>query len=100
MSELTIQFEIKAALTKLGYIVLSTSSVAAGRPRRARSTSSGVPDLLISHDKWQEGMWLGLEVKTAKGKPTTEQQELLDRGRIVAVRSVDEALRVMDWGKL
>lgn len=99
LSEKDIQFAIKRKLTELGYIVLSTSSIAAGRGRRAASTSSGVPDLLVSHKKWQCGVWLGLEVKTEKGRLTPEQTELYNLGRIVIVRSVEMAVIVAEgWG--
>lgn len=94
MSEIQLQHEIISALRKLGFIVLSTSSAAAGRPKRFKDHSSrGIPDLLVSRKEW--GHWLGLEVKLPKGRIKPEQKELSDMGLVHIVYSLDDALSVV-----
>lgn len=53
--------------------------------------TKGVPDLLVSKPSWVKGCWLGLELKKAKGVLSPEQAELHRCGRIVIVRSIEEA---------
>lgn len=52
----------------------------------------GVPDLIISSPAWPRWCWLGMELKTQKGKPSPEQKRLEAADHIVIVRSVDEAM--------
>jgi hypothetical protein len=54
-------------------------------------STPGVPDLLVTKKAWPEGSWLGLEVKNAKGKLTDEQKVLEANGRIIVVRSIEDA---------
>ncbi|NBW10336.1 MAG: hypothetical protein EBR82_20135 [Caulobacteraceae bacterium] len=54
--------------------------------------SKGVPDLIITHDKWPAYAWLGMEIKKPGGKPTPEQAALAARKRIVIVDDVFVAL--------
>lgn len=45
---------------------------------------AGIPDLLVTHDSWPEGVWLGIEMKRdASSRVRPEQQALLDRKRIL-----------------
>lgn len=98
-SEATIQASAKDALKKLGYIVLDTSVRGPARVmRHAKLTgaSKGIGDLLISHPRWLKGVWIMIDAKAHKGKPTTEQQELIDAGRLIASSSLDEILAYVE----
>lgn len=96
MTERELQAQVMSALRKLGYVVLSTSSAAAGRPKRFNDqTSRGIPDLLVSKRGW--GKWLGLELKGSKKTPVSpEQKELSDMGLVHIVYSLDDALSVLE----
>lgn len=97
LSESQIQEQIKEALKAMGCIVLDTSargSARVMRTARQTGTSKGIPDLLISHASWAP-LWLGIEVKDAKGTLKPEQKQLLDLGRIVIARSVEDALEAV-----
>ena len=69
----------------------------AGR-RIGTLNTPGVPDLLVTKDSWPTAVFLGLEVKRPAsighrpGALTPAQKELLAAGRIIIVRSMDEAL--------
>lgn len=101
-TEAGLQAAIVQALTLTGHVVLETSEHRRGQtcPRcgqwqvlaGGRGTSKGVPDLLVTDEDWPVGVWVGLEVKTRDGRVSPAQQALSDRGRIVVVRSVEEAL--------
>lgn len=98
MSESELQGQIKSALRRLGYICLDTSTYGSARVmRQARmgGNSKAIPDLLVARGGWPQGIWLGMEVKLPKGGVKAEQQELLDAGMIVIVRTVDEAITEM-----
>jgi hypothetical protein len=73
------------ALRKVGCKVSDTSGV--GR---------GFPDLVVRATKgdiWRTPRILLMEVKTAKGKLTPDQEQFIaDWPEVVVVRSVDEAL--------
>ena len=78
--------EIQASIVKLlkgfGFTVLVTSR---GLQRGSSAIQKGIPDLLVSIPSVPFG-WVGLEVKTAKGKIRPEQQELHDQGKVAIVR--------------
>ena len=98
MTELDLQKQIIQGLRAHGFTVLSTSSGAAGRPRRFNgNTSKGVPDLFAA--KTGTDRWTGLEVKLPKGRVKPEQQELADSGMVYIVRSLDDALAIMVKGE-
>jgi hypothetical protein len=90
MTESELQSSIKKSLKQLGYIAMSTSRYNTSANRRGAS-EPGIPDILVTHKNWRPGMWLGLEVKTDKGKLKPEQAELLEAQRIFVVRSWEEA---------
>jgi hypothetical protein len=105
MTEEQVQNEIINRLTQLKYITLQTThrvkmvtcpNTRCGHrfyPAGSYGSSYGVPDLLVSSKSWNpDGIWLGLEVKNKKGKLSKTQQDLLDLGRIVIVRSAEEAV--------
>ena len=57
-----------------------------------RLNGAGIPDLLVAY----RGHWLPMEVKSAHGKLTARQAEMLFRaGPIPIVRSVAEALALI-----
>lgn len=61
-----------------------------------QARSRGVPDIAITCDEWGQ-LWLMTELKknTAKKSLTTEQQELVDFGRILIVRNPDEVIEAI-----
>lgn len=91
MRESEISGAIKTGLKAMGYVVLSTASYHSKIGRKT-GISVGVPDLLVSHDNWPNGSWLGLEIKNAKGILGPEQEALEKAGRIVIARSWDDAI--------
>jgi hypothetical protein len=100
-SEEQIQACIIQGLELLGYLVLATPHryklqtcprcAQRFRPTGGYGSSRGVPDILISHRTWPAGCWLGLEVKAGRTAVSIEQQQLADAGRIILVRSWEEA---------
>lgn len=96
-----VQASIVQALRSAGYEVLKTSRV---RKRCVHcgkfssggdGVSRGVPDLLVRNPEWPPAVWLGVEVKGGRTALSPEQHELLQRGSIVVVRSVDDALAAL-----
>jgi hypothetical protein len=100
-TEAAIQRTIVEGLSWLGYIVLLTqhqyklqtcpSCQCRFRPIGGYGTSKAISDLLVSHPHWGIGVWLGLEVKGPKTPVSPEQKLLAAQGRIVIVRSWEEA---------
>lgn len=92
-TESSIQSTLKQALEACGYIV---GEVAKGRSAKATGawtgTTPGLPDILVSHPNWHDGMWLGIELKTPTGKLRREQAILHAQGRTIVARSVVEGL--------
>lgn len=104
-SEEQVQRQIQEALLRCRYRVLSTvhrfkqttcpNCATRFRPSGAYGADRGVPDLLVSHDAWGGGgwpLWVGVEVKGPKTPLSPEQRELEASGRIVVVRSWQEAV--------
>jgi hypothetical protein len=54
--------------------------------------TKGIGDLLVRNPAWPTAMKLNLEVKSATGKLSPEQQQSEERGGIVIVRSAEEAM--------
>lgn len=89
---------IRDALELRGYLCQRVNQ------RRADlSGSDVVPDLLVSREKWDTGVWIGGEVKTQTGRLSKRrpshkthygysQADLFERGRIYVWRSAEEAL--------
>lgn len=86
--ETLVQRAITEVLGLAGVLVLHTSAFTARGPL---GTAKGVPDLLCYAEDAPGLMW-GLEVKTAKGRPTPEQKRLSDAGMYAIVRSPEEAI--------
>lgn len=89
-TEREIQRAAVAALRKLNYMVIVTSTY-----RSVRNTR-GTPDLFVfrrgygyPHDP---GRWVGIEVKSGTGPLTAEQQALVDAGMVTVCRSVEDAI--------
>ncbi|MCX6359769.1 MAG: hypothetical protein NT029_08190 [Armatimonadetes bacterium] len=99
--------ELQAAITRRlradGHTVLSTSRHRRGvtcrkcgawsMPQGGDGVDRGVPDLLVHVDG---ARWIGMEVKGHRTAVSPEQQALRDAGRIVIVRSVEEALEAAE----
>lgn len=94
ISEAELQRQIVEALEVMRFKVLVTTvKIRSKDPRHHRTgQSKGIPDLIVSKEQWIKGIWLGLEVKSENGRVRPEQQELARLGRIVIVRSLDEAI--------
>lgn len=87
MKESQLQQAIKDALVLAGFRVLHTS---AHRQKGPSGVSPGVPDLLVTHQCCKPN-WLGIEVKTDKGRLSPAQKELADLGMVKVARSPREA---------
>jgi hypothetical protein len=56
---------------------------------------AGVPDLLVTHPRWPEGVWIGLECKGTKTRLSPEQRRLHAARRIYVVRSWEDGLQAV-----
>jgi hypothetical protein len=102
MSEEEVQAQAIADLRRAGWIVLQTSVRYFAqccrecgswfRPEGGTGQTAGIPDLLVSHETWPLGVWLGVEMKNAGGELSPEQDLLRLLGRIVIARSRTEVL--------
>lgn len=95
-----VQKVIVDGLRLLGYTVLVTTH----RVRRCQcgrwgrgdyGATKGVPDLLVRRKNWNDGVYVGLEVKGPKTPLSREQKALLAEGGLVVVRSLEDALEVL-----
>ena len=95
-----IQNEIRAALSP--YCIIFRMNVGSGRTEDGRHFSTGVPvgfsDLFGVRSA--DGRAVFIEVKTAKGKPSEEQMNFIEKMRSVNAiagicRSVDEAIALI-----
>lgn len=66
------------------------------RSPRGYGANKGVPDLLIRKGDWPAWMWLGMECKGRNTKVSPEQSSLEVLGAIVIVRTLDDAIRILD----
>lgn len=96
-----IQRVIVDGLRLLGCVVLVTTH----RVKRCRcgawsrgdyGATPGVPDLLVRKDGWPAACWLGLEVKGPRTALSRQQKLLRDRGGIIVVRSLEDALGALE----
>lgn len=67
-------------------------------PTGWQGNSVGAPDLIISHPSWAQGEWLAIELKSAKGdfRGREEQKRLVDAGRILLARSLNDVIEILD----
>lgn len=94
-----LQAAIVRRLRAGGHVVLSTSRHRRGvvcarcgawtMPQGGDGADRGVPDLLVHADG---ARWIGIEVKGHRTEVSPEQAALAEAGRIVIVRSVEEAV--------
>ena len=101
-TEEVIQAAAIRDLTKACFVVLQTSvryhnQKCAGcgawaRPTGGTGTTPGVPDLIVSHELWPTGLWIGIEMKSATGVLSPAQRLLRAQGRIFVARSAAEAV--------
>jgi hypothetical protein len=83
---------LREGLTLLGYDVFRVGQ----RRSDLGGQDSGCPDLLVTSTRYPIGVFLGLEVKTFKGRLSPRQAELAAQGRIVVVRSWEAVLRAIE----
>mgnify|MGYP000148992598 CR=1 FL=1 len=81
--ESEIQSSIVKLLRGFGFTVLVTSR---NLQRGGSAIQKGIPDLLVSIPGIDYG-WVGVEVKTAKGRVKPEQQELSDKKQVKIARN-------------
>lgn len=111
--EASIQREIKAVLTALGYTVMETGKGRSRTPCSAcgarsyaigwQGNTPGLPDLYVHRKGWGHPVAVALELKAPDGKPTETQQWLYEMGMTHIVRSAADALDVLtgietSWG--
>ena len=97
-----VQAETIKALTADGYRVLQTSRRYRPCPNcgkidhRGDGATQGVPDLIVCRDNWPLAVMAGIEMKGAKTAVSEAQEQLAAAGRIVIVRSYEDALAAAD----
>ena len=90
--ESEIQSSIVKLLRGFGFTVLVTSR---NLQRGGSAIQKGIPDLLVSIPGVAYA-WVGIEVKTAKGRVRPEQQELSEARKVKIARcELDAALAVL-----
>lgn len=114
-TEKQLQAQIVEGLGAAGYIVRQLGHITKQvrceqcghwqTPHVGYGNDAGVPDLLVAHRTWPVGIWSGQEVKTPRydtllgtiegGRLSREQRELEELGRIVIIRSLEDALAAL-----
>lgn len=84
--EYTLCYQVKETLELLGYVVKRTGQ----RRSDFGGQDAGTPDVFAA--KPGSPMWLGMEAKVDKGRLSPAQQELVDAGCSVVIRSVQDAV--------
>jgi len=103
MSELNIQKAILDYLQyqengiKLWFVRSASGEVNTDTGRRFKTGKVGCPDILLC----KHGCFIGLEVKTAKGRQSKgqkEAQKIIEAcgGRYHVVRSIDDVIKVLE----
>jgi hypothetical protein len=82
-----LQAVIRVRLEMAGYVVLSTT---VRKVRSGYGASPGIPDLLVTRHGWNA--FIGLEVKTQRGRVREAQRRLVQLGAVCIVRSLEDAL--------
>jgi hypothetical protein len=115
-SEKQLQAQIVGGLRAAGYIVLETGHYVKQTrcprcgewhtPHTGTANTPGTSDLLVSHPKWPVAIMVALELKTPEyrtllgtipaGRLSKEQKDLAQLGRIAVVRSIEDAMLVLD----
>ncbi len=60
-----------------------------------QGNTPGLPDVYVHSDEWAMPLAVALELKAEKGRPSEAQKELATRRLTVIVRSVKEALAII-----
>ena len=103
MSESNIQkaildyLQYQENLSKLWFVRSASGEVNTDTGRRFKTGKKGCPDILLCKD----GCFIGLEVKTDKGRQSKAQVESQKRieacgGRYYIVRSIDDVIKVLE----
>lgn len=88
-SEKLLVARIVHVLESRGCVVIQTGQ----RKAKGAGNTVGAPDLFATRSVFH--YWIGMEVKTAEGRPSKEQQELIDAGKVFLVRNEQQALDAM-----
>lgn len=92
--ESDVQQAVTDALTLAGCDFWQTS---AWRQKTSSGVTKGIPDLLVRLPSMAAGIAIGIEVKAAKGRASSDQANAINRGLIAAVvRSPIEALQAVE----
>lgn len=83
--------DITKALEGQGYLV----AVVGQHKAKGSGTTVGYPDMSVRRQAWPDGLACLLEVKTAQGELSPEQEDLLKRGWSYVVRSVSGAMSAL-----
>jgi hypothetical protein len=83
--------DITKALREQGYLV----AVVGQHKAKGSGTTVGYPDMSVRRRTWPDGLVCLIEVKTASGELSGEQEELLKLGWSYVVRSVDGAISAL-----
>lgn len=77
-------------LTKNGF----AWAVAGQYKAKGSGTTEGFPDLWVRHPVWPRGLWVAIELKTATGTLSPEQERLHDAGGSHVCRSIGQVSEV------
>ena len=103
MSESNIQkaildyLQYQENLSKLWFVRSASGEVNTDTGRRFKTGKKGCPDILLCY----RGRFIGLEVKTAKGRQSKAQVEAQKRieacgGKYYIVRSIDDVIDILE----
>jgi hypothetical protein len=104
ISEKDRQTAVITTLTGIGYVVLQVAQkkvpivckCGLRHWPKVTGNTNGVPDLLISHDRWVGmGVMMGMEMKTPTTRRRPEQIALNNRGMTVIIENVQQALQAV-----
>lgn len=99
VSESHLQKLIVDYLEVLGFVVIQTGQFGMSPERKVNTV--GTPDLIVHHPRWERGKCLVIELKTAIGTLSKEQQAFYDAGVSYVVRSLERLeiiLQQPEWG--
>ena len=106
LSEKQLQAQCFEALRLLGWDLLDTSRRPARICKFCRKWSAegdgvttGCPDFFFRRSDWEQGRWIAIELKTAKGKVRDEQKVLNEAGGSYICRSLEDVLEVASEAK-
>ena len=103
--EASLQRDVRNLLTTIGYTVMETGKSrsmvacpACGKRSYAtgwQGNTPGLPDIYVHCTRWPLPIAIAMELKAPKGRPSDAQKALADSGQTAIVRSVDDALKLL-----